>query len=96
MTREGFTQDDLDEAKAVVVLTRIKYNLPESESDCLSSALIAFEATWKKCNELKETVKVLSERLADMAAERDEFEGRLNDIYSVRRRCYDTRSAPVH
>ena len=34
-------------------------------------------------DELKETVKVLSERLADMAVERDEFEGRLNDIYSV-------------
>jgi uncharacterized coiled-coil DUF342 family protein len=33
--------------------------------------------------ELRETVKVLSERLADMAVERDEFEGRLNDIYSV-------------
>jgi seryl-tRNA synthetase len=34
-------------------------------------------------DELRETVKVLSERLAEVTAERDEFEGRLNDIYSV-------------
>ena len=43
----------------------------------------ALDAARKERDELKETVEVLSDRLADMAVERDGFKGRLNDIYSV-------------
>ena len=37
----------------------------------LDEVVTALEAAWKERDELKETVKVLSERLADMAVERD-------------------------
>ena len=69
--KEAFTADDGTQSESVL---RIK--LPDLVKELQHSL-------WKERDELRATVKVLSERLADMAVERDEFEGRLNDIYSV-------------
>ena len=40
----------------------------------------ALEAAWKEREELRDTVKVLSERLADMAVERDDLKRAVADV----------------
>jgi len=61
--------------------SRLNLLLNKSECECCDLKLALHKVECER-NELRETVKVLSERLADMAVERDDLKRRANETYS--------------